>query len=412
MTLFSMGDPSKTPEDEIWEACRDGDLSKVKMMLNNGFDINKLNAEGDTLLSLALKGSINMEMIQTLLDRENFLTYWVDGEGCSLLYRACCLSHKGLLRAFMKAKSRLLPPNPRKEELLLLAVAQENLPELEELLKDPSLDVNYRNPLQSPTYTALQLACIRCRNENILKALLKCSDIQVNLPQIENLWTPLHFACQRGVYTEAAKLLLEHPDIDVNPQEKKGFTPLHVSIHKNSTMITYLLLKHPDIEPNIACFHRNYTPLALASEKNDHYAVKMLTVHPKVDVNCTTFRQLTPFHLAKSLANYEIVQILLKSCRFDTQNKTQEKSLDKVEMAAKYLGFLILITDDYLQLAPVVDEAHTSLRQRKFLALGSRFPFDLQCCLCNVVAQRSSHAVIKTKSFDEAIKEILWCFVF
>jgi len=61
---------------------------------------------------------------------------------------------------------------------------------------------------------------------------------------------------------EEMKLLLKHPTIDINKQDKDGNTPLHKIILKKNKEALQLLLKHPNINYNIKNIDEK-TPLQL-----------------------------------------------------------------------------------------------------------------------------------------------------
>ncbi|ORX81437.1 ankyrin, partial [Anaeromyces robustus] len=52
-------------------------------------------------------------------------------------------------------------------------------------------------------------------------------------------------------FVEIVQLLLKHPDIDVNFQNNKGFTPLIRAAKDGKKEIVELLLKHPNVDTNV-----------------------------------------------------------------------------------------------------------------------------------------------------------------
>ena len=51
--------------------------------------------------------------------------------------------------------------------------------------------------------------------------------------------------------TKVLKQFLKHPDLDVNVQNEKGETALHIACKSNNLEVIKLLLEHPDIDPYI-----------------------------------------------------------------------------------------------------------------------------------------------------------------
>ncbi|KAH8833023.1 hypothetical protein DL96DRAFT_701738 [Flagelloscypha sp. PMI_526] len=84
-------------------------------------------------------------------------------------------------------------------------------------------DINARDFLGR---TVLHLACsaqaLECTE--YVRLLLKHPHIQVNLPDRESLWTPLHRALYNG-NIDTALVLLQYPDVDTRAKDLEGYTP-------------------------------------------------------------------------------------------------------------------------------------------------------------------------------------------
>lgn len=101
------------------------------------------------------------------------------------------------------------------------------------------------------------------------KNLLRMDDLQVNEHEKDNLYTPLHLAVLYHKIS-IAKLLLDHPQIDVNIQDKDKNTPLHYASsfeiskynHKDCYNILELLLSYTTKKVNIMIKNKyDLTPL-------------------------------------------------------------------------------------------------------------------------------------------------------
>jgi ankyrin repeat protein len=87
------------------------------------------------------------------------------------------------------------------------------------------------------------------------------------------------------------KMLLKHPKIDVNKQNKYGQTALMLAStytkNKSTEKAVKMLLEHPDIDVNLkSCHGCTSLMYAVANSKIDstEKTVKMLLAHPKIDV--------------------------------------------------------------------------------------------------------------------------------
>ena len=103
----------------------------------------------------------------------------------------------------------------------------------------------------------------------MVKLLLAHPDIDVNIQDTKGS-TPLHRACQSN-YIEIAKLLLSRPEIDINSQDKDGENALTIvtkyDINININLVK-LLLTHPKIEMNLN--YKNYKYLKLRNLLKSH----------------------------------------------------------------------------------------------------------------------------------------------
>ena len=85
--------------------------------------------------------------------------------------------------------------------------------------------------------------------------------------------TPLHHAVASD-YTKSAKLFIEHPDTEVNAQNRNNDTPLHQCSYYGYLEICRLLVEHGAILD----LKNNYgqTALEIAEEKRKNEIIKLL----------------------------------------------------------------------------------------------------------------------------------------
>lgn len=99
------------------------------------------------------------------------------------------------------------------------------------------------------------------------KLLLEVPSIKVNARYGDYGDTALMSAI-RGGHTEIAKLLIEHPMIDVNIQNPYGWTALLLAIDRGHSEIAEMLLKNTEIDLHKTTRFVEQTALMLAVEKN------------------------------------------------------------------------------------------------------------------------------------------------
>ncbi len=102
----------------------------------------------------------------------------------------------------------------------------------------------------------------------------------INYPN--NDWeTLLSIAAKEPWYIDIIKILLKHPDIDINKKNRNTYTPIIRAIYRYHKDIIELLLQHPDIDVNVV--DKDWeTPLSWARKKWSTDIEKLLLAHPKI----------------------------------------------------------------------------------------------------------------------------------
>ncbi|XP_071041923.1 uncharacterized protein [Parasteatoda tepidariorum] len=130
----------------------------------------------------------------------------------------------------------------------------------------------------------------------------------VNVQTNSDSLTPLHIASKKG-FQNAVKHLLAAEKIEINQQEKSGYTPLHFAVRGTPKTIK-LLLDQENILVN-AKSNFGLTPFHLAIMKGDRDICDALLSSGKVDVNAGNKDNLTPLHFAAMEGNIDMIQYLL-----------------------------------------------------------------------------------------------------
>eukprot|EP00669_Euglena_mutabilis_P007569 TRINITY_DN2826_c0_g1_i1.p1 TRINITY_DN2826_c0_g1~~TRINITY_DN2826_c0_g1_i1.p1 ORF type:complete len:1128 (+),score=197.64 TRINITY_DN2826_c0_g1_i1:40-3423(+) len=169
---------------------------------------------------------------------------------------------------------------------------------------------------------ALHAAC-GAGNALIAKMLLQHPNADVNT-RSRGYQTALHLAAERGD-AEIVEMLLEFRRdlVDVNAMDGNGSTPLHDACRAGHLAVVNRLLAHPTIDVNIMTtrYHGQRlthkrcgsgTPLHVACEYGHAGVVRLLLRHPGIDPALPTpWGAATPLHVAAGVGLVEAVELLL-----------------------------------------------------------------------------------------------------
>ena len=256
--------------DEFSVLCKKGDFSRVKALLDAGFNIHIRNRnELDYLRSACAMG--HFEIAQLLIERGADVDAASDSNGQTPLHLACAGEHLKIVRLLIECGA---DPNPincigntplyqacncgflRLAQLLielgvdvnatgrggltpLLSACSHGHLKLAQLLLENGAHMSARSPFDGGT--ALHEACIRGRFEVARLLIEKGADLNA----MDNSGkTPLYHVCSRNLEGALlfARLLLDH-GADVN-QTLNGNTPLHVACSIGFKDMARLLLEN------------------------------------------------------------------------------------------------------------------------------------------------------------------------
>jgi ankyrin repeat protein len=118
---------------------------------------------------------------------------------------------------------------------------------------------------------------------------------------------PIHKAAYKGNLKKVKKIIERDP-AQINVQDRRGFTPLHLASGKGHTAIVEFLITH---NANIELGnHMNERPLAQAAKFGHYSTVRTLLEHG-AKVTCEDDFGRTPLHEASVWGDKEVVDILL-----------------------------------------------------------------------------------------------------
>ena len=160
------------------------------------------------------------------------------------------------------------------------------------------------------------IKAILCDDPRIFRFLLE-SGADVNISTL-NGYSPLTFACLQNNF-EYVRSLLSYP-VDLSAKTEEGWTPLLVASTNSS--VFYDNMDHPffkkliEIVYKYSKYHPDYNPVRIAN----------LLLKSGADPNQSNMFGTTPLMAAASMANYEIVRLLIDQKTAvdlrDTEGKT------------------------------------------------------------------------------------------
>ena len=158
----------------------------------------------------------------------------------------------------------------------------------------------------------------------------------------DSLEIKVYNAALGGRVSEVSSLLRDHSDINVNwCEEWSKWTPLHTASSHGHVQVAKLLLAHPNINVNLKS-SGGQTPLSLGCGRGKVSVVQLLLKDPRVDVTLEDDSGCTPLWWASYDGHHEVIESLLASGRDlgDVRNKKGkgwgDKDYSALEIASEY----------------------------------------------------------------------------
>ncbi|XP_069498178.1 CARD- and ANK-domain containing inflammasome adapter protein-like [Ambystoma mexicanum] len=297
-------EPKSTQYDinSIFEAVAKGDLSDLEALLR-GYDVNAINAFGETLLHVAAANG-RVPVIELLIKMGAKIDL-KDQNGRTALHRAAENGHADAVRVLLRAGANMYALDKDGHTPLHLAAQHQHLGILKIMLEEE--DRHYKNG-----HHFLHMAALR--DDSRLVGLLLQNGAPVD-EKDDKKKTALAYAVSKG-FEQTVKVLLEagasiDPDI------------LELAFNNNNQAIFGLLLQYSrGLSPDTLV-----SALFKAVQMNLHGIVAAL-VDKGTNVNAKNDIQYTPLLLAAELGKMESASVLIeKGCRLDARTPNLSTAL-------------------------------------------------------------------------------------
>ncbi|MBQ6516003.1 ankyrin repeat domain-containing protein, partial [bacterium] len=297
-----------------------------QLLKRSDIDVNAKNNLGNTALIMAVKAG-NIPMVKKLLERPDVDLKIEDSHGSTALYYSVTNGEiHNLLNEYQRnTQSRQTNSRTNRQNSLnisLLHAAREGLvDELENILKNPNVDVNAKD---EDGNTALIWASYLGYPET-LKKILEHPDVDINIKDSINC-TALDWAKKRG-HQDIEQMIQNYQrgvdrrknvnnsnsaqETDINAQDSKGRTALHRAIENMNMESIDELLQNPDVDINLQDNNGN-TALIWAASRGRKITVEKLLQRPDIDVNLQDQEGNSALLFASQEGYHSIVKELLK----------------------------------------------------------------------------------------------------
>ncbi len=291
-------------ENALHKATKLWDLQLMKILLANGYNIDKSSYQYNTPLQLALEAE-NIDCLRFLLKNAARVT----DEHLSFCFAASFKSDECLKILFQHQQ---MAKDINYENPLHISARKGYLKFIKYLIDDEA-DVNEKDRKgQTPLHVSAReghLECVKFFIDN---------NADVNAKDKEGQ-TPLHVSASKG-HLGCIKYLIDNK-ADVNAKDNKGFTLLHIFASTGDLeWCKYLIDNKADVNLKVT---NGQTPLHISAWKNDLECMKFL-IFNKANVNETDKAGHTPLHIS-SWKNHLECMIYLIDQKADVNAKDKNE---------------------------------------------------------------------------------------
>ena len=240
---------------QFFNACERDDIETINNLIDNPLiDINyKNNESNSTFLSVICNKTENIELIKTLIDKRINFNNEINKIALNTLFNDFNIK---IEKNELKNKKIILSKLSLIRERLLIACQNNNIGDVNLLINDKTIDINYSNDNNE---TALSIAC-KNKNIQIIKALVQNDKLDLNnvynkdvlkklfnnneniikdknliINEIENINKQFFNACKKDDI-ETINNLINNPLIDINYKNDNNSTFLSIACNKTGNI--------------------------------------------------------------------------------------------------------------------------------------------------------------------------------
>lgn len=248
----------------------------------------------------------------------------------------------------------------------------------------------------------------RCVEE--AKSILN-GDFDVNFMGTRNRSTILSIACWFNC-TEIIKLLLAHPDIEVNKQDPSGHAALHFSWKVDNFDAAILLLSDKRVNIEVRN-HAGMSPFWIACMNNNHDMIEYMLINTDVDLTVkgdyysttSPMRKCTPLEVSYNVADGKDMKTAEMITEFEADREVARRKYKKIKGlgchydSAQLFLLVVLCSDGYFRIKESLFSG--------FFKILAELPLELQMIICNRVYETTTVKKFISSSLIELELRIL-----
>lgn len=283
-------------------------------------NVNAKNKDGQTALHIASSNDF-IEFVRLLIENEFVQQRITDLKGRMPIHVASENGHVDIVELFLS--KGCVTVNARTDygaTPLHMALESGDIGMIEYLLDVEGVDAEAKTlTFETPLHCAAQ------HRRSKAAHLLLAHDIDPN-PQDKDGWTPLHYSTQ-NCDPETIEILLSSEKTKIDVKNSMGLTPLHLAAKMGNTEIVDIFLNCPEKSLDINIADKDgWTALHFAAKSGNPEVVNSILSfqgQSKVNINAPDNAGWTPLHDAVKYQNHDIVEILLKQDGINVNAKTK-----------------------------------------------------------------------------------------